>query len=106
VRYFLPYYLTVMITLGWATGGLIQPVLTDVTHVLTMFEAMRATLVGLFKPHGHPFKVTAKGGRRDQLVIAWPMVRRFALLAGLTLIGMLYAALRTSRPRTSVSMQR
>jgi cellulose synthase (UDP-forming) len=29
VQYFLPYYVAVMITLGWATGGLIQPVLTE-----------------------------------------------------------------------------
>ncbi len=92
VRYFLPYYLSVMITLGWAAGGLIQPILTDVAHVLTMFEALKATLIGLFKPRGHPFKVTAKGGRRDHLVIGWPMIRRLGLLAGLTLIGMLYAS--------------
>jgi cellulose synthase (UDP-forming) len=98
LRYFLPYYIAVMITLGWTTGGLIQPLLTDVAHVLTMFEALRATVVGLFKPRGHAFKVTAKGGRRDQVVIAWPMVRRFALLAGLTLIGMLYASLADFAP--------
>jgi cellulose synthase (UDP-forming) len=98
IRYFLPYYVSVMITLGWATGGLIQPVLTDVAHVLTMFEALKATLVGLFKPRGQVFKVTAKGGRRDQLVIAWPMIRRFALLAGLTLTGMLYASLADFAP--------
>jgi cellulose synthase (UDP-forming) len=98
VHYFLPYYLSVMITLGWATGGLIQPILTDVTHVLTMFEAIRATLIGLLKPHGHPFKVTAKGGRRDQLIIAWPMVRRFAVLASLTLFGMLYASVADFAP--------
>ena len=98
VRYFLPYYISVMITLGWATGGLIQPILTDVAHVLTMFEALRATLIGLFKPHGHPFKVTAKGGRRDHLIIGWSMVSRFGLLAGLTLIGMLYGSLADFAP--------
>jgi cellulose synthase (UDP-forming) len=98
VRYFLPYYVSVMIALGWATGGFIQPILTDLAHVLTMFEALRATLIGLFKPRGHPFKVTAKGGRRDQLVIGWPMVGRFGLLAGLTLIGMLYGSLADFAP--------
>ena len=98
ISYFLPYYVSVMITLGWATGGLIQPILTDVAHVLTMFEALRATLIGLFKPHGHPFKVTAKGGRRDHLIIGWSMVSRFGLLAGLTLIGMLYGSLADFAP--------
>lgn len=98
VSYFLPYYLSAMITLWWATGGMIQPVLTDVTHVLTMFEALKGTLIGLFKPRGHPFRVTAKGGRRDQLVISWSMVRRFGLLAGLTLAGMLYGSLADFAP--------
>jgi cellulose synthase (UDP-forming) len=98
VQYFLPYYVSVMITLGWATGGLIQPLLTDVAHVLAMFEVLRTSLIGLFKPRDHAFKVTAKGGRRDQLVIAWPMIRRFGLLACLTLVGMLYASLADFAP--------
>jgi cellulose synthase (UDP-forming) len=93
VRYFLPYYLSVMIAFGWATGGLIQPILTDVSHVLTMFEALRATVIGLFKPRGQPFKVTAKGGRRGHVRIGWPMIGRFGLIAGLTLAGMLYGSL-------------
>ena len=41
ISYFLPYYAAVMVTLYWATGGLIQPVLTDVSHVLTMPAALR-----------------------------------------------------------------
>jgi hypothetical protein len=31
IGHFLPYYAAVMLTLYWATGGLIQPVLTDVS---------------------------------------------------------------------------
>ena len=98
VRYFLPYYIAVMVGLGWATGGLIRPILTDVTHVLTMFEVLKATLIGLFKPHGHPFKVTPKGGRRDRLVVSWPMIWRFGFFAGLTLAGMLYGSLADFAP--------
>jgi cellulose synthase (UDP-forming) len=90
VLYFLPYYIAVMAALGWATGGLVRPILTDVTHVLSMFEVLKATLVGLFKPRGHPFKVTPKGGQRDRLIIGWRMIGRFGLFAGLTLAGMLY----------------
>jgi cellulose synthase (UDP-forming) len=82
-----------MIAFGWTTGGLIQPVLTDVSHLMAMFEVLRAAAIGLFKPRGHRFKVTAKGGRRDRLRIAWPMIGRFGLIAGLTLAGMLYGSL-------------
>src|SRR5207302_756516 len=77
VSHFLPYYAAVMITLYWATGGLVQPVLTDVSHVLTMPAALRATVIGLLKPSGQAFTVTAKGGERDRLLVQWPMLARF-----------------------------
>ena len=76
----------------WATGGLVLQVLTDVSHVLTMPAALRATVTGLLKPRGHRFKVTAKGGDRDRLVVQWPMLARFGLLLGLTIAGMLYGS--------------
>jgi cellulose synthase (UDP-forming) len=98
VSHFLPYYAAVMVTLYWATGGLIQPVLTDVSHVLTMPAALRATIAGLLKPRGHKFKVTAKGGRRERVVVQWGMIARFGLLAGLTVAGMLYGSLADYAP--------
>lgn len=98
ISHFLPYYAAVMVTLYWATGGLIQPVLTDVSHVLTMPAAIRATITGLLKPRGHRFKVTAKGGRRDRMQVQWGMIARFGLLAGLTVAGMLYGSLADYAP--------
>ncbi len=92
INHFLPYYAAVMVTLYWATGGLIQPVLTDVSHVLTMPAALRATVTGLLKPRGHEFKVTAKGGSRNRIRVQWRMLTPFGLLAGLTLAGMLYSS--------------
>jgi cellulose synthase (UDP-forming) len=98
IRYFLPYYAGVIITLGWATRGLIRPVLTDVTQVLTMGAALKATVVGLVRPRNQPFKVTRKGGRRDRPAVQWQLVVPFALLAGLTVAGMLYASLSDFTP--------
>ena len=98
VDYFVPYYAAGMIALSWATGGLIQPLLTDVSHVLTMPAALKGTLIGLLKPRGHRFKVTDKGGRRDRLRLHWGLISRFALLAGLTVAGMLYASLADFAP--------
>jgi cellulose synthase (UDP-forming) len=98
IGHFLPYYAAVMVTLYWVTGGLIQPVLTDVSHILTMPAALRATVTGLLKPRGHKFKVTAKGGQRDRLQVQWGIIAPFALLAGLTLAGMLYGSLADYTP--------
>jgi cellulose synthase (UDP-forming) len=91
-QYFLPYYLSVIIAFGWATSGLMKPILTDVSNLLPMFECMKASVIGLARPYGHPFKVTAKGGRRDRLTVAWPMIFRFGSIAALTLLGMLYGS--------------
>jgi cellulose synthase (UDP-forming) len=98
VDYFLPYYAAVMIVLYWATGGLVQPVLTDVSHVLTMPAALKASFIGLLKPRGHRFKVTDKGGRRNTLRVHWGLIARFGLLAGMTIVGMLYASLADYAP--------
>ena len=92
ICYFLPYYAAVMIALSWVTGGLVQPLLTDVAQILTMPEALKATVSGLLKPLGQTFKVTAKGGQRDRIVVQWPIIWRFGLLAGLTIAGMLYGS--------------
>src|ERR1700730_16384738 len=98
VGHFLPYYSAVMITLYWATGGRVQPVLTDVSHVLTMPAAWRATVAGLLKPRGHLFAVTPKGGVRDQLLVQWRGLVGFGLLLGLTILGMLYGSLADFTP--------
>jgi cellulose synthase (UDP-forming) len=98
IGHFLPYYVAVMVTLYWATGGLIQPVLTDVSHVLTMPAALRATVTGLLKPRGHPFKVTPKGGIRDRMLVQWRRIAGLGLLLGLTILGMLYGSLADYTP--------
>jgi len=98
ISYFLPYYAAVMITLSWVTGGLVQPVLTDIAHILTMPEALKATFAGLLKPRGHAFKVTAKGALRDRVIVQWSVMLRFGLLAALTVIGMLYGSLADFTP--------
>lgn len=92
ISHFLPAYAAMMLALRWATGGLIQPVFTDVAVVLTMPAALRATVIGLLKPRGQKFKVTPKGGRRDRVQVEWPMISGFGLLASLTITGMLYAS--------------
>lgn len=98
VDHFLPYYVATMVTLFWATGGLVQPVLTDVSHVLTMPAALKASFIGLLKPSGQEFKVTPKGGDRSRITVHWNLVGLFGSLAGLTLLGMLYGSIADYTP--------
>jgi cellulose synthase (UDP-forming) len=92
ISHFLPYYVATILTLYWITGGLIQPVLTDVSHVLTMPAALRATFAGLLKPRGHLFQVTPKGSIRRRWLIEWQRMAGFGLLLGLTILGMVYSS--------------
>jgi len=58
-----------------------------------MPEALKATVSGLLKPRDRSFKVTAKGARRDRVVIQWSVMLRFGLLAALTVTGMYIGSL-------------
>ncbi|UKJ76524.1 glycosyltransferase [Azospirillum brasilense] len=99
ITYFVPYFLAAMIALNWTTRGQIIPLLHDVSQMLTMFEIIQAVAVGLVKPKGHKFKVTAKGGQRDRVTVQWGMMRRFGLLAAATAGGMIYAGLADYAPQ-------
>jgi cellulose synthase (UDP-forming) len=48
-------------------------------------------IIGLFKPQGHKFKVTAKGGDRSKRLVQWPMLRIFLVYLALTVAGVLWA---------------
>jgi cellulose synthase (UDP-forming) len=91
LSYFLPSYAALMCALGWAAGGTIKPVLTDVTQVLTMFQALQGTAIGLFGPKDQKFKVTAKGLQRDRITVQWSMILRFGVLALLTVGAVAFA---------------
>jgi cellulose synthase (UDP-forming) len=65
--------------------------MTDVSQLLSAREILMAFFVGLVRPKGQKFKVTAKGGDRSQRVIQWQMMARFGFIMVLTLAGVIYA---------------
>lgn len=91
--HFLPYFIAVMIGLNWVSGGLIIPVLNDVSQLLGASDISKAVVTGLLKPKGHKFKVTAKGGDRSKTVVQWGVMRPLLVFAGLTIAGLLFAPL-------------
>ncbi|MDW4499162.1 glycosyltransferase [Sulfitobacter sp. D35] len=88
VTYFGCYYLWIMIVLNTLTRGMVVPILNDVSQLLGAIPITRAAVVGLLKPKGHPFKVTAKGGDRGKIVVQWRLMAFFVLLLALTLVGL------------------
>jgi len=89
ISYFGAYYFWILITLNFLTRGMVVPILNDVSQLLGAIPISRAAFTGLFKPHGHPFSVTAKGGDRSKVVVQWRMMMPFLIGFILTLVGLL-----------------
>jgi len=88
MSYYVPYYVAVLVTLNWISRGMIIPVLNDVSQLLAAWPIVRAVGMGLFTKGPHKFKVTAKGGDRTRTVVQWPLMKPFAILFALTVIGL------------------
>ncbi|THV20970.1 glycosyltransferase [Peteryoungia ipomoeae] len=89
IAYFAPYYMWVLFSLNFVSRGLIIPIVNDVSQLLGAIPITRAAIVGLIKPKGHPFSVTAKGGDRTKVVIQWRLMMPFLILFLATAIGLM-----------------
>jgi cellulose synthase (UDP-forming) len=65
------------------------PVMTDITQLVSALAVVRTVAVGLVRPFGHPFKVTAKGLLSDTITIQWALFVPFALAALGTFAGIM-----------------
>ena len=83
-----PYMLSGMVFIGCIAGNTVFPVITDVTQLISTFSIVRTVFLGLIKPFGHPFKVTAKGVSTDRMTVQWTFLLPFLLLAVGTVLGM------------------
>jgi len=89
LSYFVPFFVAQTLTMGWITSGRILPFMGEINQLLVVPEILRAVAVGLAKPLGHTFSVTAKGALREKRVYQWRLLLRFALLLGLTVAGVI-----------------
>lgn len=89
ISYFGVYYFWVLLAMNAVARGMVIPVLNDVSQILGAIPISRSAIIGLIKPHGHPFKVTAKGGDRSRTVIQWEMLRPYLILLLLTIGGLM-----------------
>lgn len=88
IGFFGTYYLWVLLAMNAVARGLVVPILNDVSQILGAIPISRAAITGLIKPHGHAFKVTAKGGDRSKIVIQWALLRPYLILTVLTIGGL------------------
>jgi cellulose synthase (UDP-forming) len=89
IGYFAVYYFWVLLALNSVAHGKVVPILNDVGQILGAIPISRAAIVGLLKPYGHPFKVTAKGGDRSRTIIQWSLSAPYIVLTLLTIFAIL-----------------
>ncbi|OWU82876.1 Curdlan synthase [Oceanicola sp. 22II-s10i] len=88
ISYFGCYYIWIIVILNILSRGMVVPILNDVSQLIGAIPISRAAIVGLFRPHGHPFSVTAKGGDRSRIVVQWQMMMPFLLGFLATFVGL------------------
>jgi len=85
--YFLPYFIWSIGGMYWLSGGRTIPVMSEVSQLVTAREILKAIYVGLLRPQGQKFQVTAKGGDRSARFIEWSLMRWTLFAIVLTLCG-------------------
>lgn len=88
ISYFGTYYLMIMVALNNLSRGMVVPILNDVSQLIGAIPITKAAFVGILKPKGHPFVVTAKGGDRSSIIVQWRILAPFAACLFLTLLGL------------------
>lgn len=94
IAFYVPFNVVTLLALNWISGGLVVPILNDVSQLLAAWPITKAIWMGLTQPGPHKFKVTAKGGDRSRPVVQWPIMKPFLILMGLTLVGLVSSSWR------------
>ncbi|WP_456797522.1 glycosyltransferase [Bradyrhizobium sp. USDA 4473] len=89
IKYYIPYYLMVLVSLNWLSKGLFVPLLNDTAQLIAAWPISQAAARGLLTGGSPRFSVTAKGGDRTKVVVQWTLMRPFLLLLGLTIGGLI-----------------
>ena len=91
IGYVFPYLVIHIAFIAWLTRGRVLPIMSDLSQLLGATDMVRSAFVGLAKPMGHKFKVTAKGGDRGATSVQWPMLTTFGVCITFTAAGILWA---------------
>jgi cellulose synthase (UDP-forming) len=91
LSHILPFFIVQAAMIMWLTRGRVLPMMADLSQLLAATDISRSVFVGLFRPQGHKFDVTAKGGDRSKGFVQWRMLRIFLAYLALNVAGILWA---------------
>ncbi len=89
--YFLPFFVWHTAAMNWMTRGRLIPIMSDVCQLIAAPAVVKAVAIGLLRPQGQKFEVTAKGGDRGRRFVEWPLLRFFGALLILTVAAIGFA---------------
>lgn len=90
----------------WVSEGRGLPVFTEVVQSVTAIAIARTVVIGLTRPFGRPFKVTAKGVDRSKARAHWPLIRVFGAMIIATVGGLAWTLLSPDAPTSGTSIER
>lgn len=93
ISHLLPFFVVQTAIVTWLTKGRVLPLMADLSQLLGATDITKSVFAGLFKPQGHKFQVTAKGGDRSKGFVQWRMLRIFLIYLALNVGGILWAFL-------------
>jgi cellulose synthase (UDP-forming) len=105
ISYFVPCFAAQIALATWISRGRLIPIMSDLSQLLCADAIMKSVVIGLFRRHGHQFRVTAKGRSRATRSVQWPLLRGFAPYLIITVAGILWAfVLDDTRPLADASV--
>lgn len=104
IYYLLPFLAVQTAIMSWLTQSRVLPIMVELSQLLAANDLAKSVAIGLFRPQGHKFEVTAKGGDRTKRFTQWPMLRYFLIYLALSVAGILWAfTLDPTRPLAEAS---
>ena len=91
ISHLLPFFIVQAAMIMWLTKGRVLPLMADLSQLLGATDITKSVFIGLFRPQGHKFQVTAKGGDRTKGFVQWRMLRIFLAYLALNVAGILWA---------------
>ena len=91
VAHLFPFFIVQVAVITWMTNGRVLPIMADLSQLLVATDIAKSVIVGLFRPQGHKFQVTPKGGDRSKGFVQWRMLRIFLVYLAITVGGVVWA---------------
>jgi len=87
INHMAPAFVAILMSVNWVSNRKYLIIMTDATRLIMVFTILGSLYQSLTRPFGQRFKVTAKGGDRNKVIIQWSLLWKLILLLALSVLG-------------------